>query len=145
MITKKLYKEIITQLAINKYDYKCKDCGLIYFDRESDSWCCKGSSADPEHKAVCYCFTPHKGCHNYTDPKTWKDLVEIPEPSDDKPEEPEKKLTNHEKILERLKDPEIMVDYLQSCPECPLAESCAGRLEKHWLACRRKLKLWLKS
>ena len=63
----------------------------------------------------------------------------------DKEKEPEKHVTNHEKILERLKDPETMVDYLQSCTECPIAESCAGRLKNNWTRCRNKLKLWLQS
>lgn len=145
-LTKKLYDELVTTAAINHYGYKCEDCGCLYYDRESDNWCCLGGTTNPGHRAFSYCFRPRKGSPNYTDPKEWKKLVKIPEPVEEpKEEEPEKHLTNHEKILERLKDPEIMVDYLQSCTECPLAESCAGRLKNNWTRCRNKLKLWLQS
>lgn len=98
-LTKKLYDELVTTAAINRYNYKCKDRGLLYYDMESDDWCCGlGVTTNPEHRAFSYCFKPRKGSPNYIDPKEWKKLVKIPEPVEEpKEEEPEKHLTNHEK------------------------------------------------
>lgn len=118
--------------------YRCGECDRIRWCREDDRWECEGAYESPSTGA-CPRFSPSGSYVEGTFPDGIPYRLQ------------QKRMTNHEHLLELFKDEDRILDYLATgdCCDCEHERRCPLRRDQYkegtYEKCREYWRRWLKE